>query len=130
MAVLHVLLEPREHAMSTWPHRNALVSSNVVNLIVFVFFMTALVFVTRVNHNREIRSYPDAPYFTIGTLTTVGLGVVTLPDTVGRLITIAVMVLGLTAFLELIRAIAIGDKMRWPCPACGLPLHDRDAAHC
>ena len=40
------------------------------------------------------------------------------------------MVLGVTLFLQLIRAIAVGDKLRHPCPACRLPLHDRDAAHC
>ncbi len=120
----------REHGMSTWLHRNAFVISKVVNLVVFVFLVTALVFVTQVNHNPEIRNYLDALYFTIGTLTTVGLGDITLPDTVGRLITIAIMVLGVTLFLQLIRAIAVGDKMRRPCPACQLPMHDRDAAHC
>ena len=40
------------------------------------------------------------------------------------------MVLGVTLFLQLIRAIAVGDKMRRPCPDCRLQLHDRDAAHC
>jgi len=116
--------------MSTWLHRNAFVISKIVNLAVFIFLVTALVFVTQINHNPEIRNYLDALYFTIGTLTTVGLGDITLPDTLGRLITIGIMVLGVTLFLQLIRAIAVGDKMQRTCPDCHLRLHDRDAAHC
>lgn len=120
----------REHGVSTWLHRNAFVISKVVNLIVFIFLVTALVFVTQVDHNPDIKNYLDALYFTIGTLTTVGLGDITLSDTLGRWITIGVMVLGVTLFLQLIRAVAVGDKMRCKCPDCHLALHDRDAAHC
>ena len=120
----------REHGMSTWLHRNGFVIAKVVNLAVFIFLVTALVFVTQVTHNPDIKNYLDALYFTVGTLTTVGLGDITLPDTMGRVITIGIMVLGVTLFLQLIRAIAIGDKMRRPCPDCRLQMHDRDAAHC
>lgn len=120
----------REHGVSTWLHRNAFVISKVVNLVVFIFLVTALVFVTQVGHNEKIQNYLDALYFTVGTLTTVGLGDITLPDTLGRWITIAIMVLGVTLFLQLVRAIAVGDKVRKSCPACRLSLHERDAAHC
>ncbi|MEQ1783152.1 MAG: ion transporter [Hyphomonadaceae bacterium] len=113
-----------------WLNINSFVVAKVVNLAVFVFLVTALVYVSQVRHNPDITSYLDALYFTIGTLTTVGLGDITLPDTLGRWITIGVMVLGVTLFLQLIRAIAVGDKVRHHCPACHLPLHDRDAAHC
>lgn len=120
----------REHGASSWLHANAFVVSKVVNLIVFIFVVTALVFATQIDHNPDIKNYLDALYFTVGTLTTVGLGDITLPDTLGRWITIGIMVLGVTLFLQLIRAIAVGDKQRRPCPACRLSLHDRDAAHC
>lgn len=120
----------REHHASEWLHRNSFVISKLVNLVVFVFVVTALVFVTQVKQNPDITSYLDALYFTVGTLTTVGLGDITLPDTLGRWITIGIMVLGVTLFLQLVRAIAVGDKMRRECPACRLTLHERDAAHC
>ncbi len=116
--------------VARWLHVNSFIVSKVVNLLVFIFLVTALVYVTQVGHNPHVHSYLDALYFTIGTLTTVGLGDITLPDTLGRWITIGVMVLGVTLFLQLIRAIAVGDKVHHACPACHLPLHDRDAAHC
>jgi voltage-gated potassium channel len=116
--------------VSHWLHANSFVITKVVNLVVFIFLVTALVFVTQVDHNPKITNYLDALYFTIGTLTTVGLGDITLPDTLGRVITIGIMVLGVTLFLQLIRAIAVGNKTRRDCPACKLPLHERDAAHC
>lgn len=116
--------------VARWLHINSFVVSKVVNLSVFIFLVTALVYVTQAGRHSDIHSYLDALYFTIGTLTTVGLGDITLPDTLGRWITIGIMVLGVTLFLQLIRAIAVGDKVHHHCPACRLPMHDQDAAHC
>ncbi len=119
-----------QHGLSKWLKINSFVLSKIVNLIVFVFMLTALVYVNQVNENDKIESYLDALYFTIGTLTTVGLGDITLEGTYGRWITIAMMVLGVTLFLQLIRAVAIGNKSHRACPACELATHDEDAAHC
>ena len=113
-----------------WLHYNSFVVSKVVNLIVFVFIVTALVFVNQHGTNEKIGNYLDALYFTVGTLTTTGFGDITMQGTLGRLLAIVMMVLGVTLFLQLIRAIAIGDKLRHECPACTLDLHERDAAHC
>jgi voltage-gated potassium channel len=120
----------REHGISTWLNRNSFVVSKVVNLVVFVFVVTALVFVTQIGVNPKISNYLDALYFTTTSLTTTGYGDITLVGVDGRWLSITSMVLGVTLFLQLIRAIAIGDKLKHPCPACRLKLHDRDAAHC
>jgi voltage-gated potassium channel len=119
-----------KHDVSKWLHLNSFVVSKLVNLLVFVFIATALVFVTQVNRNEKIESYLDALYFTVGTLTTTGFGDIVMQGTWGRWIAIVMMVLGVSLFLQLIQAIAVGDKLRRPCPACSLSMHDRDAAHC
>lgn len=120
----------RDEAISRWLRINANVVAKVVNLLVFLFITASIVFVTQVNRHEEIESYLDALYFTLSTLTTTGFGDITLMGVDGRWLSIAVMVLGVTMFLQLIRAIAVGDKLKEPCPACELPFHDRDAAHC
>lgn len=119
-----------KHNVSKWLRVNSFVVSKLVNLLVFVFIATALVFVNQVSRNDEIATYLDALYFTVGTLTTTGFGDIVMQGTFGRWIAIAMMVLGVSLFLQLIRAIAIGDKMQRKCPACSLGMHDRDAAHC
>jgi len=67
----------------------------------------------------------------IGTaLTTTGFGDITLPGTAGRLITVVIMIFGVTLFLNLAKALLAPSKVRFPCPVCGLQRHDSDAVHC
>jgi len=120
----------RQHSAARWLHYNSFVVSKVVNLIVFVFIVTAFVYVDQYGRNEKIATYLDALYFTVGTLTTTGFGDITMQGTFGRWLAIVMMVLGVTLFLQLIRAIAIGDKLQHDCPACSLRLHEKDAAHC
>lgn len=120
----------QRHSFSKWLNYNSFVVSKVVNLLVFVFIVTAFVFVDQSGRNEHITTYLDALYFTLSTLTTTGFGDITMQGTLGRWLAIVMMVLGVSLFLQLIRAIAIGDKLRHECPACRLNLHERDAAHC
>jgi voltage-gated potassium channel len=120
----------QEHTFSRWLHLNSFVVSKVVNLVVFIFIVTAMVFVSQVGRNSQINTYLDALSITEGTLTTTGFGDITLQGTLGKWLAIITMVLGVTLFLQLVRAIAIGDKIERRCPACALFRHDRDAAHC
>jgi len=120
----------QRHSFSKWLNYNSFVVSKVVNLVVFIFIVTAFVFVDQVGKNEKIVTYLDALYFTLSTLTTTGFGDITMVGVPGRWLSIVMMVLGVSLFLQLIRAIAIGDKLRHECPACTLALHERDAAHC
>jgi len=103
---------------------------SVVNLLVFIFVITAIVFVSQVDSNPEIQDYVDALYFTIATLTTTGFGDVTLVGTGGRILAVLIMIFGISLFLRLIQTIFRPGKVRYECPACGLNRHDSDAVHC
>jgi len=46
------------------------------------------------------------------------------------LITIVIMIFGVTLFLNLARVLFSPSKVRFDCPDCGLQRHDRDAVHC
>jgi voltage-gated potassium channel len=110
--------------------RNEEVIIAVVNLAVFIFIMTSIVYATQHSSNPNIRNYVDALYFTVTSLTTTGYGDVTLQGTAGRLISVVVMICGVTLFLRLAQVLFRPYKVRFPCPACGLQRHEADAVHC
>ncbi|HZH52017.1 MAG TPA: ion channel [Microvirga sp.] len=101
-----------------------------VNLGVFIFIMTGFVYETQRRINPDIGNYVDALYFTIAALTTTGFGDITLTGTWGHLLSVVIMIFGVTLFLRLVQVLLRPDKVRHPCPVCGLQRHDRDAVHC
>ncbi|WP_205624878.1 potassium channel family protein [Geminicoccus roseus] len=102
----------------------------VTNLVVFIFVMTGIVYTTQFWSNPDIHNYMDALYFTVTSLTTTGFGDITLPGTTGRLISVVIMICGVTLFLRLAQVLFRPHKVRFPCPTCGLQRHDPDAVHC
>jgi voltage-gated potassium channel len=120
----------RLRADSRFFRRNEEVIFAVTNLAVFIFVMTAIVYETQKFRNDQITNYADALYFTVTALTTTGFGDITLRGTVGRLISVVIMIFGVTLFFNLARALLSPSKVRFPCPACGLLRHDIDAVHC
>ena len=101
-----------------------------VNLGVFLFVMTGLIYALQVGINPEINNYADALYFTVTTLTTTGFGDITLTGTPGRMVSVAVMIFGVTLFLRLLQVLFRPSKVTHECKTCGLFLHDADAVHC
>lgn len=134
LRILRVLRTPRVQATLRADfevfqrHEDVILSA--VNLVIFVFIMTEMVFVTQVGINPEVGNFLDAMYFTITTLTTTGFGDVTLVGERGRLISIIIMVFGVSLFLRLIQTIFRPSKVRYTCEECGLFLHEADAVHC
>ncbi len=110
--------------------RNEEVAIATLNLAVFLFVMTGLVYETQHRWNPGITSYSDALYFTVTTLTTTGFGDITLPGTTGRLLSVVIMLAGVTLFVRLAQTLFRPNKVRFPCPSCGLQRHDPDAVHC
>lgn len=124
----HLLSQLRDD--SRFFRRNEDVVFAVTNLGVFIFLMTGIVYETQHYYNPQIANYADALYFTVTALTTTGFGDITLPGTPGRLITVAIMIFGVTLFFNLARALISPTKVKFPCPDCGLQRHDVDAVHC
>ncbi|WP_439550400.1 potassium channel family protein [Falsiroseomonas sp.] len=100
------------------------------DLIVFIIVMTGVVHATQHRVNPAITDWADALYFTVTALTTTGFGDITLHGTAGRLITVVIMLAGVTLFLRLAQALFRPTKVRFRCEACGLGRHDPDAVHC
>jgi voltage-gated potassium channel len=111
--------------------RNEEVILAALNLAVFVVMISSLVYVTQRPVNEKITNFVDALYFTVTTLSTTGFGDITLEATHGRLLSVAIMIVGISLFLRLAQAVfRPGGKVRHPCPQCGLQRHDPDAVHC
>ncbi|MES0810080.1 ion channel [Roseibium sp. SCPC15] len=128
MRSYHLLKELRE--ASGWFRRNEEILQSALNLVVFIFVVTAIVFVVEDDRNENINTYLDALYFTVTTLTTTGYGDITMTDSVGRFMTVLIMIFGVALFLRLVQTIFRPAKAQVSCPDCGLSRHDTDAVHC
>ncbi|WP_191061834.1 potassium channel family protein [Geminicoccus harenae] len=111
--------------------RNEELITAVLDLAVFMLMVASIVYVTQRAANPEITDFLDALYFTVTTLSTTGFGDVTLVGWHGRLLSMAIMIVGISLFFRLAQAVfRPAGKVRYPCPRCGLQRHDRDAVHC
>lgn len=124
----HVLRDLRGETTIFQRHEDVIVS--IVNLFVFIFLVTALVYALQVRENPDIHSFVDALYFTVATLTTTGFGDITLTGDVGRLLTVFIMIVGVALFLRLAQTVFRPQKISHVCAECGLNRHETDAVHC
>jgi voltage-gated potassium channel len=124
----HLLTRLRADSRFFRRHEEVIIA--VTNLAVFIFITTGAVYETQHYSNPNIHNYADALYFTVTALTTTGFGDITLPGTLGRLISVVIMIFGVTLFFNLARALISPSKVRFRCPQCGLLRHDIDAVHC
>lgn len=110
--------------------RNEEIIGAALNLLVFVLMISALVYVTQAPRNDDIKNFVDALYFTVTSLTTTGYGDVLLEGNSGRLLSVAIMIVGISLFLRLVQTLFHAGKVHYPCPRCRLQRHDHDAVHC
>jgi voltage-gated potassium channel len=129
LARSYVIAQKLRHR-SRFLARNEEVIYSTINLLVFIFVVTAVVYVLQAESNPSINNYIDALYFTITTLTTTGFGDITLVGGTGRLLAVVIMIVGVALFLRLVQTIFRPVKVRYECEVCGLMRHELDAVHC
>lgn len=131
LRLLHTYqLVARLRTDSNFFRRNEEAITAIINLIVFVFIMTGIVYETQHWRNPAIANYVDALYFTVTALTTTGFGDVTLQGSLGRLVAVVIMIFGVTLFLRLLQTLLRPQKVRYACHSCGLQRHESDAVFC
>ena len=106
------------------------ITKSVITLVTFVFVATGFVYTSFMGRYDGINGYIDALYFTVTSLTTPGYGDILLPGAWGRIVSIVIMLMGVTLFVRLGQTLLRPHKVRHPCPNCGLQRHDPDAVHC
>ncbi|MEQ9329302.1 MAG: ion channel [Rhodospirillales bacterium] len=124
----HLLRDLRRESLFFRQHEDAILAA--VNLFVFIFVTTSLVFVLAFEEQDGLAGYIDALYFTVATLTTTGFGDITMTTPGGKLLAVFIMVVGVALFVQLARAIFQPSKVRYQCEECGLSRHEPDAIHC
>ena len=106
------------------------VTKAVSALVTFVFCATGFVYAAFTGRAEGIGGYVDALYFPVTSLTTTGYGDVLLPGAWGRLVSIVIMLVGVTLFVRLGQSLLQPRKVKFVCPKCALSRHDPDAVHC
>lgn len=124
----HLLHDLRRDLRFFRVHEDAIFAA--VNLFVFIFVTTSVVYVLRFQDEASIANYIDALYFTVATLTTTGFGDITLNTPGGKVLSVFIMIFGVALFVRLARAIFQPAKIKHKCHECGLTRHDPDAVHC
>lgn len=124
----HLLRDLRRESLFFRQHEDAILAA--VNLFVFIFVTTSLVFVLAFDERVGFAGYIDALYFTVATLTTTGFGDIVMTSPGGKLLAVFIMIVGVALFFNLARAIFQPSKVRHSCTECGLSRHDPDAVHC
>lgn len=113
----------------------------IIRRIIFTLFTIVFVYsglIYQVEHPinpQAFRTFIDAVYFCVVTMTTVGFGDVTPLSQGGRLLTILMIISGIALIpgqlgaliKELVRN---ANRVETPCGGCGLSRHDRDARFC
>ena len=124
----HLLHDLRRDVRFFRVHEDAVFAA--VNLFVFIFVTTSIVYVLRFQDEASIANYIDALYFTVTALTTTGFGDITLHTPGGKVLSVFIMIFGVALFVRLARAIFQPAKVKYSCRECGLNRHDPDAVHC
>lgn len=111
------------------------VSRILFSLFSLVFVASGLIYNIENQFNPErFKSFFEAIYFSLVTITTVGYGDITPESYYGRLVTILIILLGIIILPWqvglLIKELLSMDRRYTVCENCGLKYHDADASYC
>jgi voltage-gated potassium channel len=115
---------------------SAIFTRILLTLFIIIFVFSGLIYQVEHSHNSQaFKTFLDAVYFSVATMTTVGFGDVTPISQVGRLLTVLMILTGIALIPwqlgDLIkRLVKTQDRIQVPCLVCGLILHDTDARFC
>ncbi len=103
----------------------------IISLLLFV--SSSLIYTFEVRENEKIENFFNAFYFVVSTVTTVGFGDITAITTIGQVITVFTIFLGVMVIpynLTLLLKEVLRTKVKIQCKSCGLEHHDKDAVFC
>lgn len=115
---------------------SAIFTRILFTLFVIIFVFSGLIYqVEHPTNPEKFRTFLDAVYFSVATMTTVGFGDVTPITEAGRSLTVLMIITGIALIPwqlgDLIkRLVKTGNQVETICPTCSLALHDADAAFC
>lgn len=129
-------LENRHFFFGSIKHVHLIIFRITYIMVAIVFVSAGLIFYAEHEINPEtFRTFSDAIYFSVVTLTTVGFGDITPVSDYGRAITVLIIVSGIVFIPWQVRNLIAHfifsiNKVSLVCKECGLEYHDRDAIHC
>jgi len=105
-----------------------------LTILVLLSASAGLFYSAEVRVNPAVRTYGDAFYYTVVTLSTVGFGDITPITAAGRWVTVGSILTAIVVIprqaSRILREWATREKVNVTCPECGLSYHDPDASHC
>jgi voltage-gated potassium channel len=114
---------------------SAIVTRILFTLFTIIFVYSGLIYQVEHPINPDsFKTFLDAIYFSVATMTTVGFGDITPTSQLGRLLTVLMILTGITLIPwqlgDLIKRFVKTTQVEIQCPTCGLALHDEDAQFC
>lgn len=108
----------------------------IFTLFAIVFVYSGLIYQVEHPVNAELfRTFLDAVYFSVSTISTAGLGDIVPISETGRLMTILMVLTGIIFIPwqlgDLVKQLVkTGNRVEVACTSCGLSVHDDDARFC
>lgn len=130
-------LDKRKMFGTAIPNEDGLAALRILyTLFAIIFVYSSLIFQVEHPTNPDgFRTFLDAFYFAVATMTTVGFGDVTPISESGRLLTVLMIMTGIAVIPwqlgDLVqRLVRSRNDIDNPCPACGVEFHQQDARFC